>query len=85
MAGHGRGSLAGVFTQDETCLVLQVGGVLRQTLAVGDGQFVGAIRKPVKVACEEYQWQRKHGYNDESETHDQSPCRVALEALDRLE
>lgn len=53
MAGHGRRCVAGVFAQDETCLILQVRGVLCQTLAVGDGQFVGAVRKPVKVACNE--------------------------------
>lgn len=85
MAGHGRGRVIGVFAQDETGLILQVGGVFRQTLAVGDGQFVGAVRNPVKVACKEDQWQRKHGYDDESETHCQSPWRVALEALSCLQ
>lgn len=85
VAGHGRGGLAGVFAQDETCLILQVGGILGQTFAVGDGQFVGAVRNPIKVACNEDQRQRKHGYDDESKTHGQSPWRVALETLDRLE
>lgn len=81
VAGHGRRCLTGVFAQDETCLILQVGGVLCQALAVGDGQFVGAIREPVKVTCNEDQWQREHGYDNESETHGQSPWRVALEAF----
>lgn len=85
VAGHGRWCLAGVFTQNKTCLILQVGGVLRQTLTVGDRQFVGAIRNPVKVACDEDQWQRKHGNDDERKTHGQSPRRVALEALYCLE
>lgn len=81
MAGHWRGCVVGVFTQDKTCLVLQVGGVLCQTLAVRDGQFVGAVRNPVKVACDKDQWQRKHGNDNERKTHDQSPWWVALETL----
>lgn len=62
-------------------LLLQVGHVLHHVPAVGHGQLVGAVGHEVEVAGDEDDGERKHGQNDEGETHDESPGRVALEAL----
>lgn len=79
----GRRDLAGLGTEDESGLVLllQVGNVFHHGFAVRDGQLVGAVGHQVKVAGDEDDGERKHGNNDQSKAHDQSPGRVALEAF----
>lgn len=75
--------VAGLGTEDESGLVLllKVGDVFHHGFTVGDRQLVGAVWHQVEVACDEDDWERKHGHYDESEAHGQSPGRVALETF----
>lgn len=76
-----RWRVARLGTEDESGLVLflKVGDVFHHGFTVGDRQLVGAVWHQVEVACDEDDWERKHGHYDESKAHGQSPGRVALE------
>lgn len=75
--------VAGLGPEDESGLVLllKVGDVFHHGFTVGDWQLVGAVCDQVEVVGDEDDGKRKHGHNYKSEAHDQSPGRVALEAL----